>query len=585
MRKRLLWRGLSFLLVAALVVASCAEAVPGELEEEEEEEVEVPVEGPQHGGTLNVLSLYTSLVPPDLDPLSTTYIVSMYTPPHMETLLTGDVLQYGPRGTDEYSFVLTETVPHQFLRGQLAESWEITTNPLGVRFNIREGVMWQANAYLDFEARELTAYDAAAALNRFSETPALRARWISYMPEDPPPFEALSRYVLQATFDEFYADWPDTFAYCFFSAIYPPETIEAGAGDYRNHIGTGPFIVTEHVSGSHVSWERNPDWWASKKIIDGKEYDTPFIDEMSYPMIMDEASQMSALRTGKIDWAHYVKKVYKESLEDSSPDLILQKYLSGNILFVRWFAHEGGLMANRDLRRAIQVGTDIESIIETIYGEGIAHAMPFNPWLPTTKYTPVEDLPAEAKMLFTYDPDEARQMITDAGYPTGFDLTLNYYATSWECPDIAPLLKDQWSKIGINVTLAPVEDVLMRSMATAGEVEHGYIVSTGNAKIGVLEGLDLNPWSVFYDDEFYKEELREALTSTDSAESARIKKELGIYYVTEAVTLPLGNAYTYLAWWPWVKNYYGELEQGYNNYMDVQTTLWIDQDLKEELGY
>ena len=583
MKKRVLWLGLSFLLVTALVLASCGEAVPGEQEEEEEEEEEEEpaADVPQYGGTLNVLSLYTSLVPPDLDPLSTTYIVSMYTPPHMETLLTGDVLKYGPRGTDEYGFTLTETVPHEFLRGQLAESWEITRDPLGVRFNIREGVMWQANAYLNFEPRELTAYDVAAALNRFSRTPALRAAWIYFMPID--PFEALDRYTLQAHFDTFNADWPDGFAYAFFSSIYPPETIEAGAGDYRNHIGTGPFIVTEHVTGSYVSWKRNPDWWASKKIINGKEYDTPFIDEMVYPMIMDEATQISAVRTGKIDWAHYIKRVYKESLETTSPDLIMSKYLSGNLLLVRWAAGPDRLMDDRNLRRAIQQGTDVESILKTIYGEGIAHALPYNPLLP--KYTPVEELPPGTKELFTYNPDKARQMIIDAGYPNGFDLTLNYYATSWESPDIAPLLKDMWDKIGINVTLAPVEDVLMRSMWAAGEVEYGYIVSTGNAKIGGLRMYVTNPWDVFYNDDWFKEQMGKASTSLDPADYTRIEKELAVYANTEAGVLSLGNPYTYLAWWPWVKNYYGELEQGYNNYMDVQSTLWIDQDLKEKMGY
>ncbi|MBA7542745.1 hypothetical protein ES705_35069 [subsurface metagenome] len=506
----------------------------------------------------------------------------MYVPPHLESLLTGDVLKYGPRGTNEYAFVLTEVVPDQFMRGQLAESWEVTTDPLGVRFNIRKGVMWQANPHIGFEPRELTAYDCAIALNRFKASSDVSEVWISYMPEE--PFEALDRYTLQVHFDEFFAGWTNTFGCSFFPSIYPPEMIEAGAGDYRNHIGTGPFIITEHVRGSHVSWERNPDWWASKKIIDGVEYDTPFIDKMVYPMIMDEATQMSAVRTGKIDWAHYIKNVYVDSLKATSPDLILKKYMSGNLLMVRWSCAPGSLMSDRNLRRAIQQGTDVESIIDTIYGEGIAHGMPFNPWTPI-KYTPVEELPTGTKELFTCDPDKARQMIIDAGYPKGFDLTLNYYATSWECPDIAPLLKDQWEKIGINVTLAPVEDVLMRSMWAAGDVEHGYIYSTGNAKIGVLKWFTIEPWAPFHGDEWFLEQLHIAETTMDPAENLRMLKELGIYFNTEAGVLSLGNPYTYMGWWPWVKNYYGELEQGYNNYMDVESTLWIDQALKKKMGY
>ncbi|MBA7706656.1 hypothetical protein ES703_115511 [subsurface metagenome] len=40
-----------------------------------------------------------------------------------------------------------------------------------------------------------------------------------------------------------------------------------------------------------------------------------------------------------------------------------------------------------------------------------------------------------------------------------------------------------------------------------------------------------------------------------------------------------------LCHWPWIKNYYGEMETAYYNYCPMLTTLWIDQDMKAEMGY
>lgn len=62
-------------------------------------------------------------------------------------------------------------------------------------------------------------------------------------------------------------------------------------------------------------------------------------------------------------------------------------------------------------------------------------------------------------------------------------------------------------------------------------------------------------------------------------------KELGIYCIDQVSHIPMGNPTLLLAWWPWVKNYYGEIDGGYDNCSAYVSTLWIDQDLKAEMGY
>ncbi|GAI79157.1 unnamed protein product, partial [marine sediment metagenome] len=98
------------------------------------------------------------------------------------------------------------------------------------------------------------------------------------------------------------------------------------------------------------------------------------------------------------------------------------------------------------MRQAMMIGTDMETILKTIWTEGGIQAWPFNPGLPTSIYTPVKDLPAENKLLFDYNPDLAKQMIIDAGYPEGLEVNL-YITPHVEVQDTAALLVDMWEKI------------------------------------------------------------------------------------------------------------------------------------------
>jgi len=49
--------------------------------------------------------------------------------------------------------------------------------------------------------------------------------------------------------------------------------------------------------------------------------------------------------------------------------------------------------------------------------------------------------------------------------------------------------------------------------------------------------------------------------------------------------IPMANPYLLNCYWPWLKNYYGEIESGYFNEIPMIKEIWIDQSLKKSLGY
>ncbi|GAJ08175.1 unnamed protein product, partial [marine sediment metagenome] len=51
----------------------------------------------------------------------------------------------------------------------------------------------------------------------------------------------------------------------------------------------------------------------------------------------------------------------------------------------------------------------------------------------------------------------------------------------------------------------------------------------------------------------------------------------------DRIVLPASHHLVY--WWPWVKNHYGEVTVGWNSYVPIVSRMWIDQDMKEAMGY
>ena len=64
-----------------------------------------------------------------------------------------------------------------------------------------------------------------------------------------------------------------------------------------------------------------------------------------------------------------------------------------------------------------------------------------------------------------------------------------------------------------------------------------------------------------------------------------IFKELNVIGLDDVPYIPLYDAYSLIYYWPWVKNYYGEIDESAWGAAHIHACIWIDQDLKAELGY
>jgi peptide/nickel transport system substrate-binding protein len=434
--------------------------------------------------------------------------------------------------------------------------------------------------------RELVADDVVQSLTR-----SWNARPIAWT-KDGGAVDSISadgKYDVVVEFSRFDGGWT---VWCSGNpnAIYAPEVVEAGAGDWENLVGTGPFVFKEYVTGSHMTYARNPDYWGSPTTINGTEYEIPFVDEMIYPLIADMSTRISALRTGKYDIYYKMPIKYKETLAQSTPELQMLRYLTKNTKAI-------GLMCdrepfnNKELRRAMWMALDTEAIAKAVFLEAKTGPDIF-PVLPGfAGYIPYEELTPTARELFEYNPERAREIMAEQGYPEGVRLKVTALDAGG-FSDIFAMAKAYWEAIGVDLEIKQLEWL---SYANELRDPESYQLrdswGTNTMDIESTMGKHGSNWAAPLDwnnalwTDPAMDKLCLEVNTFDAAERDAIKAEAARIIVEEAVYIPICLPYEVTYWWPWVKNYYGEFETTYDASSNVEASIWIDHALKEEMGY
>ena len=344
----------------------------------------------------------------------------------------GERSDHGAIDRNEYDW-RTFDMPFSVMRGALAESWE-TPDPTTIIAHIRQGVHWHDKAPMN--GRELTASDVEFNYHRlyglgsgFTEAGSFNAG-IEKIVESVTATDA-STVVFKLTNPDINAlqkifDW-------WTSVIYPPEVIKQHGHikDWRTLVGTGPMELTDVVEGASLKWTRVPDYWGfDEKFPDNR---LPYVDEINALYMSDPAARLAALRSGKVDMLgtvgdSQVRSIDQmKSLDQTNPEINTWGYQ---------FRSEHAFAPNNiskppfndiRVRRAMQMALDLETISAT-YFSGLADPTPQG-FLNNAKVgigTPFEEWPEEIKPYYRYDPEGAKQLLAEAGYPDGFSTRLDY---------------------------------------------------------------------------------------------------------------------------------------------------------------
>jgi peptide/nickel transport system substrate-binding protein len=240
------------------------------------------------------------------------------------------------------------------------------------------------------------------------------------------------------------------------------------------------------------------------------------------------------------------------------------------------------------VRRALNMAVNKQEIIKAYYG-GNAEMLGF-PMHPTWTgyYEPLSDMPESIKELFVYNPAKAKQLLAEAGYPNGFTFKTQTSSASLD-NDLLAMVAAYLAKVGVKMEIQVMEYSAYLSAMTTKTNAPGYFLQAGlnnpttSLRKTFVSKQTWNP-SQHADPEFDKK-MAEVYAEPDER-VRQIKVKLMVREILDKaphIFLPVPHVYT--AWWPWVKNYGGELRAGADRPGPIHARVWIDQALKKQLGY
>jgi peptide/nickel transport system substrate-binding protein len=557
---------------------------------------------PKYGGTLNLRAMT------DPNSFDEAYAAPWWTwSCHLteDEMLNGDWTQgwAGGFGTKAWTWTLDGIYNWSSKAGSLCESWDFVA-PNHMVLKVRKGVNFALDSSNEasrlVNGREVTAEDIAYSYLRLCSTPQ------SYIYYAHPFFTknikvtATDRYTLDIVvpddpdsiyqFAQIVVDW---------NGVFAKEVIDKWGDmkDWRHAHGTGPFFLKDFVSGSTLTFVKNPNYWDVNPIGPGKGDQLPYVDGVKIYIITDSSTYLSAIRTGKLDASAGMALGIDDTKTLTSTRKDIQVYeIPGS-------SAPGHIHMRTDkidspyskklVRQALTKAVDYKTIVADMYeGKAVYPTAPISP-LPDLKdnYLALEDCSDTIKDLYVYDTEKAKQMLAEAGYPNGFSATV-YTQNNEANVDYLSIIKDMWLKINVQIEIIPIEIGVYNNRWYARDYEDMFFAgfaSPGTFRTMVSTQGSGGGYNLSYivDSrlENGKTDMLVAFNAGDDKKCAEIHKSLMAIIYEECWIISTPAQTGAQLWQPWLKNYHGETAVGILNNYGWAKFVWIDKDLKEKSGY
>ncbi|OIO91142.1 MAG: hypothetical protein AUK03_11845 [Anaerolineae bacterium CG2_30_64_16] len=222
-----------------------------------------------------------------------------------------------------------------------------------------------------------------------------------------------------------------------YPAMILPKTFE---GDItKQPVGTGPFLLEEYVETERAVFKRREDYYRMGE--DGKPL--PYIDKLVYLDLGEEISaQVAALQSGQVDNIFNPNADTWQAVKDQ-PNIVVYSAPTAQTFVIRMRVDKDPWTDNR-VRQAFKMCLDRQKMLDLAwFGEGVlghdAHVAPVHP-----EYC--------EKPIPKYDPEGARKLLAEAGFPDGLTVELTTQQARAE-PAMAQVIKESAKAGGFDVNL------------------------------------------------------------------------------------------------------------------------------------
>jgi peptide/nickel transport system substrate-binding protein len=342
-----------------------------------------------------------------------------------------------------YDSLLRTTKDGSSVEPALADKWETSTDGLTWTFHLHPGVKFS-------DGTLMKASDAKVSLDmaRMSTKSVWASSYAAIK-----NITATDDSTLTITLSQPHAPLLSELA-MFPAAILPADLATASdAKDFDNAKawvtrGTGAYMVNGWSKGNVLVLKRNPNYWKG----------TPALDEVDIEYIPDDNTRLLKLQGGQTDVIDFVPLSQIAPLS-ALPNIKAQAFPIQQFTNLMFNTTKKPL-DDVTIRQALNYATDKDAIIKTVYfGQAKVMTSPIPPGTYWDKTLPG----------YPFDVAKAQSLMKASSSPNGFTLDLILQSGNTNNANIATILKDEWSKIGVTLNLVTLDTAVVRTNYRAGD--------------------------------------------------------------------------------------------------------------------
>lgn len=445
----------------------------------------------------------------------------------------------GDRSAGLFFFDMLVGNYHNQLLPGLATEWK-NIDPLTWEFTLRTDAKWS-------DGQPFTAEDVVYSLNRVGNVPGSIAPFTGYVRtidsvtiKDPQTIE------IKTTIPN--PDLPLNLASVHLVSKHATEN--AASEDFNSGkalVGTGPYKLVSYTPGERLVAEKNPNHWG----------DAPIWDKVEYIYTPNAASRTASLLSGGVD---VIDKVSVSDLDRLKKDpkvdvfaydglrvFLLQPSFNPNpnkfITDNKGQPLDKNPLLDQRVREALSIAINRDAIADRILQGGVTVA---NQWMPkgSIGHNPeIEVIP--------FDAAKAKQLLADAGYPEGFQITIHVPTDRYPlAPETVQAVAQFWSRIGVKTHVEVVPWAVYSSAARQNDYAMSVIAwgnGTGESSYAMVNilatvdpdaGLGASNWG-HYSSQQLDNDLKAVTVEFDADKREQLMRDAAVTVTEEVGVIPL----------------------------------------------
>ncbi len=406
----------------------------------------------------------------------------------------------------------------------LAESWTISKDGLQYTFKLRRGITFHDGTPLNAEAvkfsieRQINPNHPAYKLGKYP--------FANFFFGNVKAVEVLSEERVAFLLNEARASFIAVLAQGAASIVSPTAVMKWGP-DYPTHpVGTGPFRFASWDRGQRVVLEKNPTYW---------KYPVK-VERVIYRPIVEDQARLTELLTGTLDVIVGVPADFVSQLEQNAK-ITLLKQVGAHVWYLG-MNNQKKPFDDKRVRQALNYAVNKDAIVKDVLkGTGAASRGPVLPgtWGADPALKP-----------YPYDPERAKKLLAEAGYPSGFSTTLwvPESGSGMQAPvAMSTVMQSNLKAVGVNVSLQTMEWGAYLAKLRTKEQELfalSWMAGTEDPDMVMYPLLHSSQWTpvgpnrALYKNARFDTLLQQARLTTDQAKRAQLYREAQRVLVDDA---------------------------------------------------